>query len=215
MWTRAALASAADGFLTRLLSSSAESQDSGYLYFCFRWLLIRFKRELSFQDVLRLWEVGPGVGFEEQTRVQPVLINPNSFPHLSSSGDVDGSSLSELPPAGLLRHPGLGEAEDHGGELWFQRDPEGKVQSADGDVPLVSLTLASPWLQHINELSMKLDIEAILQKAEGICLQIQNCKVPSLSLVLRGFQLFFSTPDFSSSLPSSGRASPHQNHPGL
>lgn len=34
-----------------------ESQDSGYLYFCFRWLLIRFKRELSFMDVLRLWEV--------------------------------------------------------------------------------------------------------------------------------------------------------------
>lgn len=41
-----------------LFSSSAESQDSGYLYFCFRWLLIRFKRELGFQDVLRLWEVG-------------------------------------------------------------------------------------------------------------------------------------------------------------
>lgn len=34
-----------------------EAQDSGYLYFCFRWLLIRFKRELHFQDVLRLWEV--------------------------------------------------------------------------------------------------------------------------------------------------------------
>ncbi|KAG9331749.1 hypothetical protein JZ751_017265 [Albula glossodonta] len=34
-----------------------ESQDSGYLYFCFRWLLIRFKRELTFHDVLRLWEV--------------------------------------------------------------------------------------------------------------------------------------------------------------
>uniref|UniRef100_A0A8C7L231 TBC1 domain family, member 15 n=1 Tax=Oncorhynchus kisutch TaxID=8019 RepID=A0A8C7L231_ONCKI len=34
-----------------------ESQDSGYLYFCFRWLLIRFKRELSYPDVLRLWEV--------------------------------------------------------------------------------------------------------------------------------------------------------------
>ncbi|KAG5261837.1 hypothetical protein AALO_G00289120 [Alosa alosa] len=34
-----------------------ESQDSGYLYFCFRWLLIRFKREFSFHDVQRLWEV--------------------------------------------------------------------------------------------------------------------------------------------------------------
>lgn len=43
------------------------------------------------------------------------------------SGDVDGSPLSELPPAGLLRHPGLGEAEDHGGELRLQRDPEGEA----------------------------------------------------------------------------------------
>lgn len=32
-------------------------------------------------------------------------------------------------------------------------------------------------LQHINELSMKLDIEEILQKAEGIYLQIRTCKV--------------------------------------
>lgn len=37
--------------------SPPEVQESGYLYFCFRWLLIRFKREFSFQDVLRLWEV--------------------------------------------------------------------------------------------------------------------------------------------------------------
>lgn len=43
--------------LFTLFVYSAESQDSGYLYFCFRWLLIRFKREFSFQDVLRLWEV--------------------------------------------------------------------------------------------------------------------------------------------------------------
>ncbi|XP_061223986.1 TBC1 domain family member 15 isoform X2 [Neopsephotus bourkii] len=47
--------------LLRLLDSGfcsyLESQDSGYLYFCFRWLLIRFKREFSFQDILRLWEV--------------------------------------------------------------------------------------------------------------------------------------------------------------
>jgi hypothetical protein len=34
-----------------------DSQDSGSLCFCFRWLLIWFKREFPFQDVLRLWEV--------------------------------------------------------------------------------------------------------------------------------------------------------------
>ena len=27
------------------------------LFFCFRWILIAFKREFAFEDVLRLWEV--------------------------------------------------------------------------------------------------------------------------------------------------------------
>lgn len=40
-----------------------DSQDSGSLCFCFRWLLIWFKREFPFPDILRLWEVG-----------QPVLV---------------------------------------------------------------------------------------------------------------------------------------------
>ena len=34
-----------------------ESHDSGNFYFCFRWILILFKREFSFPDVQRLWEV--------------------------------------------------------------------------------------------------------------------------------------------------------------
>ena len=35
----------------------SESHDSGNFYFCFRWLLIAFKREFSFSDIMRLWEV--------------------------------------------------------------------------------------------------------------------------------------------------------------
>ncbi|OQR80354.1 TBC1 domain family member 15 isoform 2 [Tropilaelaps mercedesae] len=34
-----------------------DNHDSGNLYFCFRWLLIWFKREFSFEDTKRLWEV--------------------------------------------------------------------------------------------------------------------------------------------------------------
>ncbi|KAG8433927.1 hypothetical protein GDO86_012337 [Hymenochirus boettgeri] len=34
-----------------------DSKDSGSLSCCFRWLLIWFKREFSFQDILLLWEV--------------------------------------------------------------------------------------------------------------------------------------------------------------
>lgn len=35
----------------------SDSQDSGSLCFCFRWLLIWFKREFPFEDILTLWEV--------------------------------------------------------------------------------------------------------------------------------------------------------------
>ncbi|XP_038237661.1 TBC1 domain family member 17 isoform X2 [Dermochelys coriacea] len=34
-----------------------DSKESGSLCFCFRWLLIWFKREFAFDDVLQLWEV--------------------------------------------------------------------------------------------------------------------------------------------------------------
>lgn len=37
-------------------------------------------------------------------------------------------------------------------------------------------------IKHINELSMKLDVEEILQKSEGICQQIKSCKVQSQSV---------------------------------
>ncbi|XP_076054013.1 TBC1 domain family member 15/17 isoform X2 [Oratosquilla oratoria] len=39
------------------LMSYLEARDSSNLYFCFRWLLVRFKRELSYSNTLRLWEV--------------------------------------------------------------------------------------------------------------------------------------------------------------
>ena len=37
--------------------SYLDAKDSGNLYFCFRWLLIWFKREFPFTDVMRIWEV--------------------------------------------------------------------------------------------------------------------------------------------------------------
>ena len=33
------------------------AKGSSDLYFCFRWLLVRFKREFSFEDIKMLWEV--------------------------------------------------------------------------------------------------------------------------------------------------------------
>lgn len=37
--------------------SYLEGKKSGQLYFLFRWLLIWFKREFSFEGIQRLWEV--------------------------------------------------------------------------------------------------------------------------------------------------------------
>uniref|UniRef100_A0A8C8DJ08 TBC1 domain family member 15 n=1 Tax=Oryzias sinensis TaxID=183150 RepID=A0A8C8DJ08_9TELE len=117
------------GTLLRLLDPTfwnyLEVQESGYLYFCFRWLLIRFKREFSFQDVLRLWEVlWTGL--------------PCQNFHLLVCCAILDSEKQKI----MEENFGFNEI-----------------------------------LKHINELSMKLDIEEILQKAEGLFLQMKNCKV--------------------------------------
>jgi hypothetical protein len=35
----------------------SEEKDSNNLYFCFRWLLVHFKREFSYEDIVCVWEV--------------------------------------------------------------------------------------------------------------------------------------------------------------
>ncbi len=40
-----------------LIAISSDRTDSLNLFFCFRWILIAFKREFKFTDVIRLWEV--------------------------------------------------------------------------------------------------------------------------------------------------------------
>ena len=39
------------------LTQYLDDHEAGNFYFCFRWLLILFKREFSFPDIMRLWEV--------------------------------------------------------------------------------------------------------------------------------------------------------------
>ncbi|XP_062989936.1 TBC1 domain family member 15 [Elgaria multicarinata webbii] len=114
--------------LLRLLDSGfcsyLESQDSGYLYFCFRWLLIRFKREFSFPDILRLWEV------------MWTDLPCQNF-HLLICCAILESEKQQI----MEKHYGFNEI-----------------------------------LKHINELSMKIDVEDVLCKAEAISMQMMNCK---------------------------------------
>lgn len=44
-------------FFDSKFSDYLERNDSSNMYFCFRWILILFKREFSFQEINRIWEV--------------------------------------------------------------------------------------------------------------------------------------------------------------
>ena len=43
--------------LNRFLTVTPEKAEALNLFFCFRWVLIAFKCEFPFEDVLRLWEI--------------------------------------------------------------------------------------------------------------------------------------------------------------
>ncbi|XP_047211974.1 TBC1 domain family member 17-like isoform X2 [Girardinichthys multiradiatus] len=101
-----------------------DSQDSGSLCFCFRWLLIWFKREFSFEDILTLWEV-------LWTRL------PCDNFHLLIACSILESQRGEL----------IGSDHDF-----------------------------NTILKHINELTMKLDLQTVLREAEAIYLQFVCCK---------------------------------------
>jgi TBC1 domain family member 15 len=44
-------------FVDSKFSSYLIEHDSANMYFCFRWILILFKREFTFKDVMKLWEI--------------------------------------------------------------------------------------------------------------------------------------------------------------
>lgn len=44
-------------FVEPELSSYLNRHDSGNMFFCFRWLLVLFKREFCQNDIMRMWEV--------------------------------------------------------------------------------------------------------------------------------------------------------------
>ena len=44
-------------FVDSKFSLYLEKNESSNMYFCFRWILILFKREFTFPDIMRLWEI--------------------------------------------------------------------------------------------------------------------------------------------------------------
>ncbi|KRY72188.1 TBC1 domain family member 15 [Trichinella pseudospiralis] len=61
----------------RLSEYLSKSKDSGEMFFCFRWLLVLFKREFTFDDIFRLWEtdeiIQRGCGLEDIVKLVNML----------------------------------------------------------------------------------------------------------------------------------------------
>ncbi|XP_048473661.1 TBC1 domain family member 17 isoform X1 [Rhincodon typus] len=153
--------------LLRILDSALcdflDSRESGNLCFCFRWLLIWFKREFSFPDILRLWEV-----------LWTGLPCPN-FHLLVCCAILDSERDA-------LMNPNYGFNE---------------------------------ILKHINELTMRLNVEDVLCKAEAIYLQLAACPQlqRSVQQILGLVEDATPTASTSSGTGSSPQAlSPSQTH---
>ncbi|CAH1995219.1 unnamed protein product [Acanthoscelides obtectus] len=111
-------------FVNPELATYLDTHESGNMFFCFRWLLVWFKRELSQEDVMRFWEV-LWTGYPCE-----------NFHLLVCTAILDSQKDN------LIR-PGYGFTE---------------------------------ILKHINELNGKLDVDQMLNKAEGIYHQVKEAE---------------------------------------
>ncbi|XP_068632410.1 TBC1 domain family member 15 isoform X2 [Battus philenor] len=107
-------------FASPELAHHLSQKDSGNMYFCFRWLLVWFKREFSHRDIMRLWEV----------------------------------LWTGLPCANF--HLLICVA----------------ILDAEKDILISKDYGFTEILKHVNDLSMRLDVDKILSTAEGIYHQI-------------------------------------------
>ncbi|CAH0560137.1 unnamed protein product [Brassicogethes aeneus] len=111
-------------FFSPNLSNYLNEHDSANMFFCFRWLLVWFKRELSQDDVMRFWEVlWTGLPCQNFHLLIAVTILDNEKEALMANGN----GFTEI-------------------------------------------------LKHINDLSGKLDIDTIFNKAEGVYHQLKNAE---------------------------------------
>ncbi|CAD6974017.1 unnamed protein product [Tilletia controversa] len=159
-----------------------ERIDALNLFFCFRWLLVLFKREFGFADVLRLWEcvwaaefddagpeVGVGVGVVEggggEEGKTPVVDGAGGG---TVVGSTDGSGPTPSPvsaPGGLSNH--------------FQLFVALGILEMNRDMLLRYLENFDEMLQYMNELSQQMDVEQVIVQAESLCLALQSLVTPA------------------------------------
>ncbi|GFG36266.1 hypothetical protein Cfor_08876, partial [Coptotermes formosanus] len=119
------------------LAAYLERHDSGNMFFCFRWLLVLFKREFPHQDIMRLWEV-----------LWTDLPCPN-FHLLLCVAILDTQKL-------VLMENDYGFTE---------------------------------ILKHINDLSLHIELDSTLSKAEGIYQQLMSAvQLPDVARKIIGLE---------------------------
>lgn len=79
----------------------AESHNSDDMYFCFRWVLVVFKREFFFDDIMRLWEVSTSIQF-----LFSCILSSQSFVlNTLYSGFMDRFTMLQFPSFNMRCDP--------------------------------------------------------------------------------------------------------------
>nr|CAD7399179.1 unnamed protein product [Timema poppensis] len=160
----------------RELASYLDQHESGNMFFCFRWLLVLFKREFSHQDIMRLWEIRlPQCHFDlakfpkvttpnfvyEKTFNELLSTRFHGFERIYTDGSKSGASVGcafvlwtdiPCPNFHLLMCVAILDTEKH--------------------ILMENQYGFTEILKHINDLSLHIDLDSTLAKAEGIYHQL-------------------------------------------
>jgi len=109
------------------LASYLDTRDSGNLFFCFRWLLVLFKREFNYPQIMRLWEIfwTDGPFFQDQN--EPCQLLPSLNFHLIFALSIMDSQRNTI----LENRFGFTEILKHINDLALYIDLEETVAKAE------------------------------------------------------------------------------------
>ncbi|KAE8209653.1 hypothetical protein CF327_g6395 [Tilletia walkeri] len=170
-----------------------ERIDALNLFFCFRWLLVCFKREFKFEDILKLWEVIWSAEFDDAFsptgQAEEKVVEGGAVGQTGTfgAGGKEVATKEGSAPSGMSNH--------------FQLFVALGILEMNRDMLLRYLENFDEMLQYMNELSQQMDVESVIVQAESLCLALQSLATHSSASA--------ATPTPSSSKTSrSGSSSP-------
>ncbi|KAL9934393.1 hypothetical protein V8E36_006849 [Tilletia maclaganii] len=163
-----------------------ERIDALNLFFCFRWLLVRFKREFKFDDILKLWEVIWSAEFDDAH-------GPTGSGRLDGLEGQNGASVAngapavpescgtevELSTSGEAAKSTPSSSKERAGlSNQFQLFIALAILEMNRDMLLRYLENFDEMLQYMNELSQQMDVEQVISQAESLCLSLATLPLP-------------------------------------